>query len=71
MATESVSSTRTAGVTVAHTNSNAQRPSATAGEERPRAKSTQAQSAARQVINIDGKSFDRHAPRGTYLNIVA
>jgi hypothetical protein len=24
-----------------------------------------------QVLNIDGQSFDRTAPRGTYLNILA
>jgi hypothetical protein len=24
-----------------------------------------------QVVNLDGRSFDRQAPRGTYINIVA
>jgi hypothetical protein len=75
MATEPISSVRTAGVTagstVAQSRSSAQRTTATSSGDKPRAKSSQTQSSSRQVINIDGKSFDSHAPRGTYINIVA
>jgi hypothetical protein len=69
MATEGVLNVRTAGATIAQTNGNAQRAAVTAGEAKPRAKSAQPQ--ARQVINVEGKSMNSHAPRGTYLNIVA
>ncbi|PKU24325.1 hypothetical protein [Telmatospirillum siberiense] len=68
MATQGVSSTRTSGVTVSQTNGNARR--STSGTDGTKAKSSQSRATPRQVINIDGKSFDRYAPRGTYLNIV-
>lgn len=68
MATDGVSKTRTSGVTVSQTNSNAQR--STSASDKTRAKSAETRSVPRQVINIDGKSFDRYAPRGTYLNIL-
>ncbi len=71
MATEGISGTRTTGVTVSHTNGNAQNASQASGSERVRAKASASSANSRQVINIDGKNFDRHAPRGTYLNIVA
>jgi hypothetical protein len=72
MATESISRARSvAGGAVSQTNGNAQRASSSSSGERSRARSSQAQAASRQVINIDGKSFDRYAPRGTYLNIIA
>ncbi len=71
MATNRISGAQTSGVTISQTNSNARRPAPASGEERSRVKPSQAQSNSRHVINIDGKSFDRHAPRGTYLNIVA
>ncbi|MDR3440040.1 hypothetical protein [Telmatospirillum sp.] len=72
MATESVSGTRTTGVSVSrpNTNGSAQNATAASGPEPRRARASSSQSSQRQVINIDGKSFDRYAPRGTYLNIL-
>ena len=71
MAMDRISGAQTTGVTISQTNSNARRTTASSSDERVRAKSSQAQSNSRHVINIDGKSFDRYAPRGTYLNILA
>lgn len=68
MATEGVSSTRSSGVSVSQTSGNGKRSSAGVGGAK--AKSSATSSAPRQVINIDGKSFNRFAPRGTYLNIL-
>lgn len=73
MATESVSGTRTSAgrSTVSQTNSNVRRTASASSGSGARATSSQTQSNARQVINVDGRSFDRYAPRGTYLNIFA
>jgi hypothetical protein len=71
MATDGVSSTRASSVSVSQTNGNAQRTASVASADQSRAKSARTQTPPRQVINIDGKSFDRRAPRGTYLNILA
>jgi hypothetical protein len=71
MATNGVSSTRASSVSVSQTNSNAQRTASSVGAGKSSAKSSRSQAPLRQVINIDGQSFDRRAPRGTYLNIIA
>ncbi|HXP95315.1 MAG TPA: hypothetical protein VN809_01295 [Telmatospirillum sp.] len=67
MATEGVSSTRASGGVVSQTSGGAQ---STAGASPSRGSAPRTQTGTRQVINIDGQSFDRRVPRGTYLNIV-
>ncbi|MTJ79789.1 MAG: hypothetical protein F8N37_02030 [Telmatospirillum sp.] len=72
MATGSVSGTRSAGAPVSRPGaSNATRDSqASAGRQRARSASSSEDPGERQYIHLDGRSFDRYAPRGTYVNIL-
>jgi hypothetical protein len=69
MATEGVSGTRVTGVPLSRPGNSGAAQDSSGTTRQKQSRSTQS-SAPRQVINIDGKSFDRHAPRGTYLNIL-
>jgi hypothetical protein len=70
MATDGVSITRaTPGVTVLPPGGKDKTQGAPAVSSGTRNKSATAQTTT-QVVNIEGQTFNRRAPRGTYLNIV-